>query len=358
MPDLAIRFVSAEEDVTRYKRCYEEVWRQGQPFKPDELDPNDDALRFVATLGDETVGSFKVHQYRVTRSGAELDCAGIASVGILPAVRGQHFGAEMMRWSLHELRSRGFALAALYPFRGRYYRKFGYEFCGSRWQIKCPVPRLPKFRSNLPAYRVQVDEVAILDGCYRRFIAGFNGANVRSDAQWKLRMGKGSPLIYAVGDPIEAYAWISPTNGFWEELHVGEVAWSTSRGYESIMSVLCGLAVNQSHLVWSEPFGGPYTTRYLDQGASVELHRPAMYRILDAKACGLSGATVVDHDVPENNQTFGEPSLKGGIGAITQAFLGEPSLESLAASGAVTVIDWERARAAFPTKPVLCTEFF
>ncbi|MBL8059342.1 MAG: GNAT family N-acetyltransferase [Chthonomonas sp.] len=358
MFDLRSQVVSSDSEIEQYKRCYEEVWRQGKPFEPGEIDPNDSALRYLALLGTEVVGSYKVHRYRITRFGDELECAGVASVGVVPHHRSSGIGAEMMRLSLHEMRDQGFAIAALYPFRGKYYRQFGYEFCGSRWQIKCPVPRLPKFTAQLPARRIAVEDVVQLDHCYKDFIKGYNGANVRTEDQWRLRMGKGSPLIYVVGDPIEAYAWTSMDGGFWEELNVGEIAWSSPRGYESIMAVLRGLAINRSHLVWSEPTQGPYITRYLDQGADVELHRPAMYRILDGLKCGLNGAEVQDPDISENNRIFGSPAVSGSVGSVTQAFLGEPSVESLVTSGALCAQDIAAAKAAFPSNPVLCTEFF
>ncbi|MCC7102550.1 MAG: GNAT family N-acetyltransferase [Fimbriimonadaceae bacterium] len=358
MSDLQLRAVSSDREVEQYKRCYEEVWRQGKPFEAGELDPSDHALRYLAVQGKEVVGSFKLHRFRTTWNDTILDCAGVASVGVVPHHRSSGVGAQMMRLSLREMWERGFSLAALYPFRGKYYRQFGYEFCGSRWQIKCPVSRLPKYAPELRARRISVEDVVSLDGCYREFIRGYNGANVRTDEQWRLRMGKGAPLIYAVGDPIEAYAWTSMDGGFWEELSIGEIAWSSPRGYRSIMSVLRGLAINRSHLIWSEPAEGPYITQNLDQGADIELHRPAMFRIINVERMGLHGVNILDPDLPENSGIHGERLITGGVGAITQAVLGEPSIDSLVSAGTITATDLTVARATFPSKPVLCTEFF
>ena len=374
MSDLRLKLVGSDQEVEQYKRCYEEVWRQGKPFEPGDIDPNDNAMRYLALLGDEVVGSYKVHRYRITRWEDELDCAGVASVGVVPHHRSSGVGAEMMRLSLREMHDQGFAIAALYPFRGKYYRQFGYEFCGSRWQIKCPVPRLPKFTSQLRARRVAVEDVYSLDACYREFIKGYNGANVRTEEQWRLRMGKGAPLIYAVGDPIEAYAWTSMEGGFWEDLYVGEIAWSTPRGYESIMAVLRGLAINRSHLVWSEPAEGPYISRYLDQGAEVALHRPAMYRILSMEKCFAGFGTVlcidvVDDHLAENSGKFlatpvscgrtdRDADVEGSVGSVTQAFLGEPGWRALVKEGALIVHDEIEAEIGLSAMPCLCTEFF
>ena len=382
MSNLHCRLVESDADVATYKSSYEEVWRQGKPFPEGELDPGDGALRYIAEVDGEVVGSFKVHRYRIHRFGTELDCAGVASVGIRPMFRSSGYGSQMMRWSLRELKSQGFPIAALYPFRGNYYRKFGYEFCGSRWQIRCPMGRFPHFESAMPARRLPVEEVFQLDSCYREFIREVNGANLRTQAQWHQRMGRGAPLIYVVGDPIEAYIWTSMEGGFWEDLAIGEIGWSTVRGYESIMAFLRGLAINRSALVWSEPMEGPFVSRLLDQGAEVTLHRPAMYRILDVPGV-LERTTspvddvvvleVDDADLPENSgrwvwnlgpegtvveKTSDEPDLSGSIGAMTQAYLGEPSVERLVSCGAMQVSDLDRVSYLFPPSPVMCTEFF
>ncbi len=382
MSDLTYRLVETPHDIAAYKRAYEEVWRQGQPFAEGELDPGDGALRYLASLGDEVIGGFKVHDYLVHRNQTELRCAGVASVAIRPQYRSSGYGADMMRWSLRELKQQGFAVAALYPFRGTYYRKFGYEFCGTRWQIKCPMSRFPRFTEELPARRIAVEDVAQLDDCYQQFISGINGANIRTPGQWTQRMGKGSPLIYAVGDPIEAYAWSSMEGGFWEDLNIGEIAWSTPRGYESLMAFLRGLAINRGALVWNEPAEGPFLCRFLDQGADITLHRPAMYRLLDvpkvleltkSAADDMIVVEVQDPDLPENTgrwiwnlgpegtvvqQTTDEPDVSGSIGAFTQAYFGEPSLSRLWEAGAIEVNDLDRVAYLFPSTPVMCTEFF
>lgn len=382
MSSLSVRRVITELDLEAYKAVYADVWRRGEPFPEGEIDPGDGASRFVGAWDGEDACVFKAHDYLINRGDAELRCAGVASVGVKPEFRSLGVGSELMVWSLRALRDQGYTAAALYPFRGVYYRKFGYEFCGFRWQIRCPMDRFPMFDQELPVRRLHPDHLAELDACYRAFVQDLNGANLRSPFHWQQRLGKRAPMIYAVGDPVEAYAFTSMDGGFWEDLSFGEVVWSTERGYRSLMAFLRGLGINRSALVWSEPTHGPFLSRYLDQGADVSLHRPAMYRLLDLPGALASVKTategrlvlhVDDPELPENSgrwswasgpsgsvigRTDEEPDVVASIGALTQAFLGEPSLERLVAAGALQVRNLEAAARLFPASPVFCTEFF
>ncbi len=382
MSDLHVRPVESPAEMEAYKVCYEEVWRSGEPFAEGDFDPGDDSLRYLGEVSGEVACIYKVHRYEITRGGISLPCAGVASVGVRPQFRASGVGSQLMRWSLEDLQRQGFSIAALYPFRGTYYRKFGYEFAGLRWRIQCPMDRFPHLDAELHARRIMPDEVVKLDACYRQFISGVNGANIRTPKQWTQRMGKKPPLVYAVGDPIEAYAWLSTDGPWWEELPVGELAWSTDRGYSSLMAFLRGVGINRSALVWSEPTHGPFLSRYLDQGAEISLHRPAMYRILDLQKVLQSVKSPVedeiilevqDPDLPSNHgrwkwttgpegsivETTDQASdLIASIGAFTQAFLGEPSLERLVACGAIQTDDLDRISYLFPPTPVFCTEFF
>ena len=115
-------------------------------------------------------------------------------------------------------------------------------------------------------------------------------------------------ISYLVGDPIEAYAWVK-LKDFWGEVEVGELAWSSVAGYDSIMAVLRNLAVNQSHVVWREPPNSSLLTSNLDQGVEMKLDEPTMYRVLDVpgalaalapESAGAFSIEISDEQLPEN----------------------------------------------------------
>lgn len=371
--------VGEETPVETYKAVYEEVWRRGEPFAEGELDPGDGSLRYVGRLGSEPVCGFKVHRYQVQAYGVSMPCAGIASVGVRPTHRNAHFGRTMMEWALQEMRQQGFWVSALYPFREPYYRQFGFLTCGFRWQIRCPMDRFPALQPDLPVRRIAPESVAELDGCYRAFIESLNGANLRTPAQWTSRLGKRPPMIYTVGDPIEAYAWTSMGGEFWEDLSIGEFAWSTERGYRSMLAFFRSLGINRSAIIWNEPSAGPFFEHFLDQGVEIKAHRLAMYRVLNAPEVvravigrilpdtpqGGLGLRVSDPLLPENN---GDWEIMAGadpvhrevtIDELTRWLFPDPMVPA----GPVWRSDgepdlWDEVVSRSSARATYCTEFF
>lgn len=341
--------------------------------------------RFVGYCGDTPAACTNDLPFHFTRGDAVLPAGGVAGVGVRPIFRHKKIGSEMMEWQIRDMRHRGFAVAALYAFREPFYRRFGYELCGHRWQIHCPQERMPKTKMELEPRRVDPEKLEELDACYRTFAHRLSGANIRDAEQWKTRMGQTAPMIFAFGDPVEAYCWTSMDGElFWGDLPFGEVVWTTQRGYESLLAFMRGMVINRTAAVWHEPTGGPFLANYLDQGIKVSLDRPAMYRIVDVplalsllrpvEDCEVS-IGVVDHVVPENHGPWrvvaregtvevsasSSPDLEMDIRQFTQAFMGEPGLPSLLREGQITVRRPEAVAHALrlmPPMPVYCTEFF
>ncbi len=318
------------------------------------------------------------------RGMGEFSCAGIGGVAVLPEARIGGAGRAMMEWSLAHMRESGFAAAALYAFREDYYRRYGYEFCGYRLQIKCPQARFPKLETDLPVRRLSPDDVILLDPVYDAFARKLSGSVRRNQARWKNRMGSKPPMIYAVGDPIEAYCWTSMEGFFWEELKFGEVAWNSRRGYEGLLAVMGGLGINRSDLTWNEPSRSPFLMRFKHQGVQTTIDRPVMWRILNVEAAlqGLkpddSGEftfSVRDEYLAENQGPWtvryrpegveveqgGDPDFSLDIRQFAQAYLGEPGLKWLAEEGLVDVRrerGLQEATRLLTPMPTVCTEFF
>jgi predicted acetyltransferase len=189
--------------------------------------------------------------------------------------------------------------------------------------------------------------------------------------------------VYAAGDPVEAYAVLAHKVDFWEEQFVLEHAWTTARGYDAILDVLCGIAINKSELRILEPSDSPFLTRYADQGMKVSMVRPLMYRVLDVPGAlralvpdssGEFAIAVEDPDLAENRGPWRVKFSPGkvdvaeaskadftlSIQVFTQAFLGEPSLADLVRNGLAPGdrAALEAAQSLLPPSPVYCQEFF
>ncbi|HXH60549.1 MAG TPA: GNAT family N-acetyltransferase [Fimbriimonadaceae bacterium] len=359
-------------------------WVYGQEPLTEPLDPPDPGeIWFLGEEDGEPATACTVHDYRAVRGPVDLSCGGVGAVATLIEYRQKGYGTKFMLDLLPVMREAGHVVSSLYAFRDPFYAKSGYATSGWRWKISCQSHRLPKTECTLPVAQVESSKVACLDGCYEKFIRTFSGSVVRREHEWKRRLGKKHPMIYAVGDPIEAYAWVKMTE-FWGNVDVGEVGWSTTRGYESILAVLRGIAHNQATLTWSEPPHSPFLAGHFDQGVDFQLARQTMHRVLDVKKAvealkpagkGQLDFKVTDPQMKENDgcwraewsegkvsvQKTKSSEIDFEIGPFSQAFMGAPSVRELAQHGSIKATKedaLQRAERLLSPMPVCCMEFF
>ncbi|MDR3688845.1 MAG: GNAT family N-acetyltransferase [Fimbriimonas sp.] len=362
----------------------------GDPIPADRLEREKPERRaFVAVLDGEVGGVCTVLDMTATRGPALLNCGAVAGVAVLPEKRKSGIGSAMMTWLTNHLRETDTPLASLYAYREPFYRRFGYEVVGRRFKISCPTQRWPKVKSDMPVQRLTPDDWEKLVDCYNRFAHARSGLNVRTQLQWQRVLGENRRLtIYAIGDPVEAYAVISHQSQFWSTDHISEIAWSTRRGYDGLLEVLGGLAINKDGLSWFEPSDGPFYSHYLDAGIDVKVDRPIMFRVNDVPGALsqlkpdplLDGEFVVDIEdavVPANHGAW-RVSFSGGdvqvepatdrawdfrlsIQAFSQVFMGQPDLVEMARHESIQVASdagFKAASRLLPAQTTYCMDFF
>ncbi len=389
MPDIVVRPAEASDldglDVVRSL-----TYNNGDPIPLERRERVVKGVQsFVADQGGQIVGACEVLDMTANRGEAVLRCGAVAGVAVLPEARKSGVGSLMMSWLVGHLRETGVPLASLYAFREPFYRKFGYEVAGKRLKITCPTNRWPRLESQLPFHRLTPADWRDLVDCYNLFAATRSGVNMRTERQWKRVLGENRQLtIYAVGEPVEAYAVVSHVTAFWTTDHLSEIVWSTRRGYEGLMCMLGGLAINKTALSWFEPSDGPFYSDYMDQGVSVAVERPIMFRVTDVPAAlqalkppkdlmGSFSFAVSDYLVEENRGPFNvnfsdgsvqvdfeptaSPDFSLDIRNFAQALLGEPNLGDLMRQGRVDVFDeqgFAEASQLLPSSSVCCLDFF
>lgn len=361
------------------------TYNNGVPFEPD-ASVFAHASQFVALKGAEVVGAFGVMPMTATRGPGLMKCGGVLGVAVMPHVRGSGVGGSMMRFALKHYRDEGYELMSLYAFRESYYRAFGYETTGSRFKISVDAKALPSFKQELDSRIVDKTDIDAIRPCYTEFSSRRSGMNLRNQQQWeRVLVPKAHRTVYVVGDPVEAYAIVQHQDAFWQEQFVEEVIWSSLRGYESIMAVLRGIAINKSNLAWYEPSDGPYLMNHMDHGCTITVERIPMFRLLDVplalralkpRASGEFVMAVADPDIVENRGTWAVQYDSNGVSVertsasagleievrhLVQAVLGEPSLKSLVEQGFVEVADESQAIAAerlMEPSATYCADFF
>ncbi|MEX2243057.1 MAG: GNAT family N-acetyltransferase [Fimbriimonadaceae bacterium] len=375
---LVVREASFPADADAMQSVWSWVYSLRAPTEP--LDPPAGGEKWYIGLEDGTPAvACKVHGYAVARGEADLSCGGVASVATLSEHRQKGHGTRFMDEVLALMRAHGHVISSLYAFRDPFYARSGYGTCGWRWKIVCPAHRMPKTKCDLPVRQVMPAEVECLSGALTKFVRGFSGSVVRTPEQWQNRLGTKPPLIYAVGDPIEAYAWVRITE-FWGNVDVGELVWTTPRGYDAILAVVRGIGHNQKTFTFMEPPDSRFLAAHFDQGVEMSLYRQTMHRVLDVPKAlealkpttsgeftiGVKDAQVSDNDGPwkvtfEPGRVQVEKTNKAGInlhiGAFSQALMGSPSLGELAKKGLVQG-DTAEAEKLLTPMPVCCMEFF
>lgn len=379
---MEFRWQESAADLEGLNLVLADVYQRGKPLSETDLDP--DEVGAVCHVDDKVVGAFLVVDFQCSRGLATLPCAGVAAVAVLPEVRHLGVGSSMMRWSLGAMRERGYVIANLYPFRESYYRKFGYESAGTRVLIECPRDRMPDFPVSLPVRRVAPEQVQELDAALVPYGNRHSGVARRTADNWKRRMGSNPPMIYAFGDPVEAYLWTAMDGTFWDDLSVGELVYSTPRGYESALGFLRTLGINRGAVQWSESTASPFLAAHVDGNTKVSYHRQTMWRILDVQGAftrlhsansGSFTFAVQDPHIEANTGVWqvsfapGSVSIKRGqnpdfsltIGQLTQAFLGEPSLSRLASMNLIEAHNPAKvleAELLLSPMPTLCSDYF
>lgn len=338
--------------------------------------------------GDKCVGFYSCLDFDIYCRGAKLSHGGIAGVGVIPDRRHTGLGSQIMRYSLREMFDSGKALSSLYGFSEAYYRQFGYEVCGARFEISCPTAYLPDIKPSLPIRRLGQEEFGLLKDVYDRFAVARSGTGVRNDLLWRrvvdIPYDADPPLAkraaYLVGEPGQAYIILRHDVTFHVEQEVREIAWATREGYESALGFLKALAINKSSVCWKEPSDSPFLASYVRSSSlsTIKWTNAVMFRVIDvAKALSALkptagfGVRISDPDLPENDGVWqvgpsgvkrgGEADFACGIREFTQALLGQPSLSDLARNDAIEVLrpaGLEKAFRTLPPQPVTCLDFF
>lgn len=374
------------KDLEGYFRVRQYVYNGGEPIEPEGQVFREDCFPHVGERNGEVVAGCVAYDFHVTRGDGTLRCAAVAAVGVLPEHRASGAGSTLMRGVLPLYCEQGFDIAALYPFRGIFYRKFGYEFGGKLIEITCPTERFPHVEPTLPTKLLPPGEFGAVKPCYEAFARRLSGVNIRNADQWWRKMGRDKPhAVYAVGNPVEAYVALRLVAGFWENQEVGEIVWTTPAGYQSALALLRSLAINQLAMKWYEPSDSPFLALYDDQGIAVQydwprimwraVHVPNALKALRPRDSGEATLRILDPLLPENEGPwrlrFGtdgvevergdRAEVEMDIRAFSQALMGEPSFDSLLRMGRASVSSGQAAEAMrrlLPSQTVYCLDFF
>ncbi len=330
------------------------VYRNGEQIPDDENLVPEDGSGTVVEANGQIVGAATGISFDTEFWGNRIMCVGIAAVGVLPEWRGTGAGAALMHGAHQQYYKSGFDIAALYPFRAAFYRKFGYEYSGYWLKIKANPNQLQISGDLLPIREIPNSNYNAIRPVYERYASQMNGMNFRNELQWQRIIGKEKPCsIYVAGDPIEAYAIVRLDGTFWVSQPIKELVAYTNRGYSSMLGFMNGLANNKTELEWFEPANSRLLNSQTEQGMQIARDAQVMWRVLNVEAIlgklqvsnGESvSLSVIDPEISANSCTWvtttsgfepsaaklGNADVTATIGQFTQMALGQPAFAELA----------------------------
>ena len=216
------RPIPDERDVFHEYRSYAFRPEEGlAAYDPDEHETPRDTLGsrrgVYATEGADDANPRSVCRHYWLESRVRGDThrtAGLASVATPPEYRRRGYVRELLAHSLAEYRDHGVRVSVLWPFRYRFYRRYGWDTANRIVTHECD-PAVLSFATDAleapagggapdsdpgPFHRLEADEYAVLKEAYGAHLERYSLALERDAEWWRHRVFGGSdrdPFVYA-----------------------------------------------------------------------------------------------------------------------------------------------------------------
>ena len=153
----------------------------------------------VGELAGAVVASLVLYPLHAYVRGERLAVTGIGSVAVSPEHRRRGVADQLLRATLAEMRERGDAWSLLYPFRGDFYRRFGWGLVETPTLLSVPPTALPAADEARHVRRLRTADRPLVQALYER-VAQERGhfALARRPAWWERRLWgyEGEWLVY------------------------------------------------------------------------------------------------------------------------------------------------------------------
>jgi predicted acetyltransferase len=229
----------------------------------------------VAVDDGRMVGGAMAVSFRVTvPGGAQVQAAGVTSVGVQPTHRRLGINSSIMRAQLDDIRARGESIAVLYASEGGIYGRFGYGLASFLGEIDLEGDRSTFVRGYRAAGHVlllpRAEAMPLMRQVYDRAQPRRPGMIAMDDAWWELLhfeddKEKDDPIFYAVHDTdgvADAYATYRVKHDWPDsipslELTVRQLVASDPQAYADIWRYLFDIDLVHRVKAWNRPIDDP-----------------------------------------------------------------------------------------------------
>ena len=171
----------------------------------------------VGELDGTLVASLVLYPFQAYVRGERLGVTGIGSVAVSPEHRRRGVADALLRSTLAEMRERGDAWSMLYPFRGDFYRRFGWGVVETPTLLSVPPLALPAADEARHVRRVRAADRPLVQALYDRVVRERGHFTLaRRPAWWERRLWnyEGEWLVYErTRGEVEGYLQLQVDSG-------------------------------------------------------------------------------------------------------------------------------------------------
>jgi predicted acetyltransferase len=229
----------------------------------------------VAVDDGRMVGGAMAVTFRVTvPGGAQVQAAGVTSVGVQPTHRRLGINSAIMRAQLDDVHARGEPIAVLYASEGGIYGRFGYGLASFLGEIDLEGDRSTFIRGYRTSGRVRLlprsEALPLMRPVYERAQSRRPGMIAMDDGWWGLlffeqEKEKDDPVFFAVHDTdgvADAYATYLVKHDWTDslpklELSVRQLVATTPQAYADIWRYLFDIDLVHRVKAWNRPADEP-----------------------------------------------------------------------------------------------------
>lgn len=212
--------------------------------------------------------------YNIFLQGKSTKVSYVVGVSTWPQYRGRGHAKNLLYAALDRVREMGEYISILLPFNYEFYRKYGWEICYEHIQYNAELDKfsLDIYENLLTDIReVKVEDIRLLNRCYKKFMSNYNGYIIRTDEDWKrmlkdISIDGGKAYILQCEDDL-GYILFTYRNN---KVHVLELIY-TDKNIKNALLHFASKSTGNPEIVWTAP---PDDMTYMDMVDA----RNTMYR--------------------------------------------------------------------------------
>jgi len=160
----------------------------------------------VADYEGEIIGTATLFPAQMWLSGVPLNIGAVAGIAVLPEFRRKGIAAKLMDFGIVRMFAEGRALAVLFPFSHKYYRKFGFGTVGDLHAYRIAPGNLIVFPEGHKVRPYQPADLPMMRVIYKGQLIWHNGWFTRSNSWWdKIVENWPQIMVYDNDGMIEGY---------------------------------------------------------------------------------------------------------------------------------------------------------